>query len=375
MHNYSFKIFDAVSLLDEDWDAFGEDTFLRIPYLVAQEAALPKNMNCYYVGIYLNENLVAKSVFQRLDLNGKELFFGENNFAEDLLKLLNVHLLCVGNVKITGEHAYEATENSSPKEILNQLKKAIKEVRQRSKNERKPIRLLLIKDFYEENLRLQQAEFQDYEVLSVQPNMVFEVDENWNDFNDYLSAMRTKYRTRAKRAFKKAYGLVFRQLNELEIAERNDEIYNLYKNVLENNSFSLYQLPENFFYEMKKNLNQKFHFYGGFLDEKLVCFFTIIENGKSIETGFLGYEKEIQQDKQLYLNMLYKMIAFAIDHNFKSIDFSRTAMEIKSSVGAKPKEMYGFLKHTNPILNKILRSTFQKFYTPENWVQRHPFKV
>jgi hypothetical protein len=36
----------------------------------------------------------------------------------------------------------------------------------------------------------------------------------------------------------------------------------------------------------------------------------------------------------LYLNMLYDMIAYSINKGFKEIIFARTALEIKSSVGA-----------------------------------------
>jgi hypothetical protein len=43
----------------------------------------------------------------------------------------------------------------------------------------------------------------------------------------------------------------------------------------------------------------------------------------------------------LYLNML------SINKGFKEIIFARTALEIKSSVGAKPIQMYGYIGHTS----------------------------
>ena len=41
------------------------------------------------------------------------------------------------------------------------------------------------------------------------------------------------------------------------------------------------------------------------------------------------------------------MLMHAIIAGFKTIVFGRTALEIKSSIGAKPQEMYGFAKHSN----------------------------
>jgi hypothetical protein len=53
-----------------------------------------------------------------------------------------------------------------------------------------------------------------------------------------------------------------------------------------------------------------------------------------MDTYFLGYDDSIQREKMLYLNMLYDMIAYSINKGFKEIIFARTALEIKSSVGA-----------------------------------------
>jgi hypothetical protein len=65
-----------------------------------------------------------------------------------------------------------------------------------------------------------------------------------------------------------------------------------------------------------------------------------------MNTYFLGYNESIQRNKMLYLNMLYDMIAYSINKNFKEIVFARTALEIKSSVGAKPQILYGFAQHS-----------------------------
>jgi hypothetical protein len=59
-----------------------------------------------------------------------------------------------------------------------------------------------------------------------------------------------------------------------------------------------------------------------------------------MDTYFLGYDDSIQREKMLYLNMLYDMIAYSINKGFKEIIFARTALEIKSSVGARPIQMW-----------------------------------
>lgn len=375
MDKLTYKLFYSVNEISQDWDNFGTDTFLQLPYLTAQENASPKNIDYFYVAVIHKNKIIGKCVVQRLRLKGKELFPSDTSkLKEELLNLLNLNMLCVGNIKLTGEHAWELNEDLDEKSFLNLLHIALDEIRKISKQEKKPVKLLLIKDFYAQNLSNVQKHFSDYESFSVQPNMVFKRDDAWQNFDGYLLAMRKKYRTRAKRAFKKADDIAFRALHLEEVIALQKEIYDLYLNVLANVDFTMYQLPENFFVEMKRQMPKDFNVFGGFHAGKLVCFYSIIENGKQLEAGFLGYDINIQQDKQLYLNMLYRMVDDAISNQFDGIDFSRTAMEIKSSVGAKPYDMYGLLKHTHPLMNRMLRSTFRKFYQKEEWVQRHPFK-
>ena len=93
-----------------------------------------------------------------------------------------------------------------------------------------------------------------------------------------------------------------------------------------------------------------------------------------MDTYFLGYDESIQRENMLYLNMLYDMIAYSIKKEFKEIVFARTALEIKSSVGAKPIKMYGLMSHSNTLANALLPKIF-KYLEPETiWQERNPFK-
>ncbi|UOU99955.1 hypothetical protein MUU74_08365 [Chryseobacterium daecheongense] len=125
---------------------------------------------------------------------------------------------------------------------------------------------------------------------------------------------------------------------------------------------------------MKEYLGENLKMFGYFFNEKLIGFYTLILNNSDIDTYFLGYDKILQKEKQLYLNMLLDIVEFGIDHQFSRIIFGRTALEIKSTIGAEPVEIFGLIKHNNRLLNPYMERIFASLNPKTEWIQRKPFK-
>jgi hypothetical protein len=68
------------------------------------------------------------------------------------------------------------------------------------------------------------------------------------------------------------------------------------------------------------------------------------------------------------------MTTYGIENGFERIIFGRTALEIKSSVGATPVHMSGFIFHTNKLINRFIGTIFTKLEPTLQWQQRHPLK-
>ncbi|MFZ1791392.1 MAG: GNAT family N-acetyltransferase, partial [Saprospiraceae bacterium] len=93
-----------------------------------------------------------------------------------------------------------------------------------------------------------------------------------------------------------------------------------------------------------------------------------------LQAHFLGYNQEENHEKQIYLNMLYKIVEIGIAHHQKQIILSRTAIEIKTTVGAIPHEMSCLFLHTNSITNKLFGPIFSAFKPDDQFIIRSPFK-
>lgn len=379
--SYSYKIYASTAELPTNWDDLAKSTiFLSKKYLEVLEKSSPENMICHFLGIFKNDVLSGVAVSQFLDLNKLESF-GERdkciktatrNFA---FKNFSSNVLLIGNNMLTGQNAFAFSDEIDKKQAIQTLKAASLALKKLFRSKGKKIHITTFKDFNEAEIKnFDISEFKNNYQFSTQPNMVFTINENWKSEQDYIDSLSKKYRDQFKRARKKADMIEKRKMDLKDIIEYEETIYDLYIHVARNAPFNTFFLPKNHFRIFKEIFKDKILFYGYFMDGKLIGFNTLIKNGEVMDTYFLGYDESIQREKMLYLNMLYDMIAYSINKGFKEIVFARTALEIKSSVGAKPVKMYGLIEHSNPMLNSYM-SKFFRYLEPETiWQERNPFK-
>ncbi|OHT43348.1 peptidogalycan biosysnthesis protein [Flavobacterium tructae] len=377
---YSFEIYNSASLLPLEWNSLAAaNIFLTKEYLEVLENSCPVNMICHFIGIFSDSKLVGIVLTQFLFTEKLESF-GERdqclktsvrNFA---FKNFASHVLFVGNNMLTGQNAFIFASDIKQSIALKTLHKAINQLKKNLKASGRKVHITSIKDFTATEIIPLQNEFKNNYTFSTQPNMVFEIHKDWASEQDYINALSKKYRDQYKRARKKADGIVKQKMSLADIKKYEDVIYDLYFHVAKNAPFNTFFLARNHFSFFKEIMKDDFLFYGYFLEEKLIGFNTLIKNGSAMDTYFLGYDETIQREKMLYLNMLYDMIAYSINHGFKEVVFARTALEIKSSVGAKPVKMYGLITHSNTLINHNIGRLFSYLEPKTDWQERNPFK-
>lgn len=327
------------------------------------------------VGFFNQNELVGGALFQYIDFIGFRKSLKNDsgwNIKSLFTGLFIKDVMILGNNMLTGQNGFYFDFSKIPvRDILIVLHKAIgvmqSEIRKTS--------LIIFKD-YQNSLaeRFKGKEYDPYFRFSVQPNMKLKIKEHWETFDDYLNDFSKKYRSRVRAAKKKLQGIEKRELDLDSINKYRHEMNKLYHNVVDNAAFNTFFLAENHFGKMKENLDEKFRIFGYFSESELVGFYTLLINNNDVDTYFLGYHKELQKEKQVYLNMLLDMVEFGITHQFERIIFGRTALEIKSTIGAEPTEIFGLIKHNNFMINPFMKILFPAISPKTEWVQRRPFK-
>lgn len=283
-----------------------------------------------------------------------------------LASMLQFRTLVVGNLLLTGTHIVLPQTDDCV------LQFGISAALKHLKAQNIPAQAIFVKDFSAEKAdKLNLPFFNRY---TVEPNFKLNIREDWKTYDDYLQALGAKYRTRAKRAVKLLGAVEKKEFSLAEIVENQDIINKMYRDVCENARFNLLTLNDNYFAEMKQNLGEKFRMTAYTEGGQILGFYTTVQNTDSLEAHFLGFDVSQNQARQLYLNMLFDIIAQGIQFGKKQIIFGRTAHEIKSSVGAEAEETFLFFKHKNLIINTLFMPIFNFLYQKEEWQPRSPFK-
>lgn len=382
-----FKLYHSTADLPDSWDTLPvQDTFLKTPFLSALEQSSPANISTYFLGVFSSEELVGIAIIQRVEMYLDDVFRKTSNrFFKRcgkilISKMVKGNALIVGNLMHTGQHGlYFNSEWISQEVYLNQifqglhvLKKVIKE------KFNKKIRIIGFKDYFENDSIHSHQDFFKKEHLfkaQAQPNMIFRIRDTWISPENYVADFNKKYKRRYKTARKKSHDITRKELHLDGIEHFSTKIYKLYENVSDNAGVNSFKLHKNHFYQLKKELQDDFNVYGYFLGEELIGFYSLIKNFDKLETYFLGYNQELQHQYQMYLNMLFDMASFGIEHQYSEVVFARTAMEIKSSIGAQPFNMYIYLKHTNNFIANTILKLVVKYANPvRDWDERHPFE-
>lgn len=371
-----------------DWDSCvpQDKLFLRHTYLRALEDAPPPNATMFYGIAYRDKEPVAVAYFQLLTLSENHL--GRSIDAKWINRLLHpvaslqgkvdkdspIRLLLCGNALASGEFGFHSTSELTSQEAYRLLgewmQKTYKDI---SKNE--PIALLALKDFHEENKEhTTELLAQGYKKLSAEPAMVVQLREEWENMDDYMSAMSSKYRKRVRSARKKGASLVRQSLCAEEIVDHQSELQALFDAVVEQADFRLSGLTTDTFVEMKKTFPERFALTTYTSDEQLVGFTVTYRTEEELEAHFVGLDYEYNLPLSLYQNMLYDFVEEGIQHRCKRVQMGRTALEIKSTVGAEPQELAFYVRHPNSLFNTLLGG-FVSITPQTEWIQRRPFKA
>ncbi len=390
-NGFTFTEYEKASYINEaDWKKVvsHDDLFLSIPFLQVLESCGNVKLNCRYIILYKTNQPCGVIYYQLTDFKAE--LFGEllaDEIKQEQSKRMKLfqkyvqsrdseeiffRMLTCGNNLISGDYGFKRNNLISEADFFNLLFVITKTISSED-NLRGKISAVLYKDFYKPIEETEQFLSFKAKAFLVEPNMVLQIPDFINSMDDYINLFSKKYRNRVKSIFASGANLELADFSLREIDMYKKDIYSLYENVFMRAKFKLLKLPVDYFSSVKNIFGDKFIIRGYFIHGKLAGFSSAFIHGDRLETHYIGINYELNQQHEIYQNILLDFISVAISLGLKGINFGRTASEIKSTIGARPQDLICYIQPQNT-LSKILVKPFIDYLTPKDWIPRNPFK-
>ncbi len=366
---FDYDVFKTINQIPDsvfDTEKWINNKYLSKQFLHAIEHE-NKNLEFLYVIIRKQQQILLFSAIQISTIQFKDTIDNKCILMREVTSLVSkysrrhpFYLIVCGNIFISGEHGIVYKNNENNQKLLEALFIAIENNNKTITKKR--IHAILVKDFYSEINTLKSIGFSTFKT---EPTLIFEINPEWQTFNDYLMAMKAKYRTKAKKTYKESAVLTDKDLSASEIKQYLPQLTTLYNKVEEKSTFTLGKLDLNTYSELKNKFLNDFVLRTYWLEDKIIGFMAAMVNNNVLDAHYVGIDYEYNRKYYVYQRMLYDYVQIAIDKKLAKVNFGRTATEIKSTVGAVPVDLLCYVKHSCKISNSILKPLTESVRLPE----------
>ena len=361
------------SISEEFWSlsataALPNAQFLQKPYLKAMSAFC----DTWVVLFYHHRKPIGMAVFYLST-------FQSNELEHELSKCLGVrdwiarkwttpkkeqHVLVCGNPMISGEHAFVFDDAVPHFHRANLLCDAMNEVVKKVKANGIALGICLMKDFFPAHQDLQKDLRKcGFSPMAGEPVMMLPLLPEWKSLDDYQDQLISKFRSKLLTAYDKSRSLTKEKLDLSAMLERQQEWYGLYEQVYEKAQYQWKRLTAQAIIDLKKSLGDDLVMQAYFHQDQMIGFSIAILGAEEMEAHLVGMDYAVNKSFQLYSRMLYDYIELGIEQRKSWICFGRTALEIKSSIGALALPAQALIRHSKPVTNVLVRWLISRFET------------
>ncbi len=387
--NVEVSLYDTISSVPErDWLRFvpEHNSLLKPDYLRLIEQTKQGDMQFIYALVMRDGRLIGVCYFQVVRFRGDNLlpyfpsvtatsFFDTIrccgvSVCKCFVARLDLPLLVSGNLFVTGEQGIYFLPEITAHDQSYYLSYTIDVICR----QRPYIKTSLLPALYEPSGDFDTAFVRSgYNRMDIEADMSMVLPDAWHNFEDYLGAISSKYRVRARKILQVSAELTTQEMGLTEIETQLDRLFYLYQIVADKADFNIAKFPKSYFLDQKRLSPDTYKVFGYYLNGVLVGFMSLFIQPHRAEVHYCGIDYSINKELNLYQRMLYDMVRYGIEHRLHKLHFGRTAPEVKSTIGAIPQPMYGYIRHRNTAVNYII-SLFTSRLKPREYILRSPFK-
>jgi predicted N-acyltransferase len=198
------------------------------------------------------------------------------------------------------------------------------------------------------------------------------VDLPFNSFEDYLASMRAQYRRRARQALKRTSEFTVEHLEDF--TELSAELARLWREIYDRATEVKREVLTPAYFRSVSTLPQTSVLLLRRGDRSIAAFALLLDDHPWLSFLQCGFEQQAGRGEGAYFRLLYEIVRFAIEHGYEQVELGMTTLTPKLDVGAVPVPLFAWVKHRNPVLQRVLRGLANGPLRPDEIEPRRVFK-
>ena len=181
-----------------------------------------------------------------------------------------------------------------------------------------------------------------------------ELKLNYRDFDDYVTTLGASTRKDLRRKFRK---IAAAEPIDVEVVSDLtpfvDEVYPFYLQVHERSPMKFERLTKEFLSELGRRMPDRVRFFIWRQNGKAIAFSVALVHDDTIYDDYLGLDYGVALDLHLYFHTLRDILSWSLAERLKRYRSSPLNYQPKLHLGCDLYPLDLYVRHTNPVLNKI----------------------
>ena len=183
-----------------------------------------------------------------------------------------------------------------------------------------------------------------------------ELTLDYHDFDSYVATLGSSTRKDLRRKFRKIAGADPISLAVVtDLTPFVDEVYPLYLQVHERSPMKFERLTKEYLSALGRRMPDRARFFIWRQNEKAIAFSVALLHDGAIYDDYLGLDYRVALDLHLYFHTFRDVLSWALSQGLKRYRSSPLNYEPKLHLGCSLFPLDLYVRHTNPLLNKIFR--------------------
>lgn len=194
----------------------------------------------------------------------------------------------------------------------------------------------------------------------------------YSSFEEYLQAMRSQYRRRARQTLARSRDLTVEHLREF--APLAGELSRLWLRIYDRAKELRREVLTAQYFAAMSELDTSSVLLLRRPDGSIASFALLLEDRPFLSFLQCGFEEEAGKEEGAYFRLLYEIVRHGIENGFSQAELGMTTVAPKLDIGGVPVPLYGLIRHSNPLLHQVMARLANGPLAPARAEARKAFK-